>query len=147
MVFPGRVVFPEGVVPDRFDCTTKYENNIGNCWFQHWYWLQALWCGLLMHDLVVDLAITGSMCSGWTTSSITADRQTDILYRIHSNRRSCPNRRLPPFIKLLADKNGWNFQLCYSLMMMLRSDFWVHHYISTSSFAHAQGATIRMNKV
>ena len=46
-----------------------------------------------------------------------------VSYRIHSNRRSCPNRRSPPFIiKLLKHKNRRS-RFLYKKCIDFRSDF------------------------
>ena len=86
-------------------------------------------------------------------------------YRIHSNRRSFPNRHPPPpIIKVLANRNKWNWWFLYKKYMdkwwtglvfaiILFSDgdievrFWAYHYVPSSSLAQTQCITIRMNTV
>ena len=68
-------------------------------------------------------------------------------YRIHSNRGSYPNRRSPPFtIKLLAHKIGEVDDFVLK-MHGFEVKFKAHHYAPVSWLAHAQCATIRMNRV
>ena len=87
--------------------------------------------------------------SQWRATSRWNEQAILVCYRIHSNRRPCPNRRPPLIIiKLLAHKNRWNrWFFIKNACIWGRIDFGLIIYALSSRLAHAQCAAIRMNTI
>ena len=77
MVFPERVVFPEGVVPDRFSVSTE----VSNCWNRcilHWISQHVISHHAKVYLKQVNIDISTGTKSTYQVDMMSEPRYTDI---------------------------------------------------------------------